>query len=46
MQVVRLFLILCALLPVVGADQQGDAKVKEVQTYLRENFGMPGYEST
>lgn len=46
MRITFLLLMLCAVLPVVGADQKSDARVKEIRTYLRENFGMPGYETT
>ena len=41
-----LLLTFCAVFQMVGADSKPDPRVKQIQSYLRENFGMPGYETT
>ena len=41
-------LVFCGALPVVLAQkkEQTDPRLRELRTYLRENFGMSGYETS
>jgi hypothetical protein len=46
MRIAPSVLAVCVLLTGACGERKSDATATEIQTYLRENFGMPGYETS